>query len=115
MEGDLATWIVRALIAALVAAVGGLFARLRVVERERAVADTRIQALEAQPTAHSEAAEMREAIHVLRLHVAEHYVRADGYVAQMTGLCARIDGIGVMVARLDERLRVGDGGREGAA
>lgn len=115
MEADLATWVLRALIATLAAAVAGLFARLRAVERERAVADTRIQALEARPTAHSDATEMREAVHALRLHVAERYVRADGYVAQMTGLCTRIDGIGVMVARLDERLRVNDGDREGTA
>ena len=102
MTPEVADWILRAVAVALVGAVVGLFARLRTVERGRAVADTRIQSLEGRPSDHPEVVKLHQMVHDLRLHLAEHYVRSDGYVAQMTGICTRIDGIGVMVARIDE-------------
>ncbi|MDE0203203.1 MAG: hypothetical protein OXK73_12305 [Rhodospirillaceae bacterium] len=43
---DLESWIVRATVGALVAALAGIFVRLRVLESKRAAADVRIKAQE---------------------------------------------------------------------
>ena len=43
---DLESWIVRATVGALVAALAGIFVRLRVLEAKRAAADVRIDTLE---------------------------------------------------------------------
>lgn len=43
---DLESWIVRATVGALVAALAGIFVRLRILEAKRAAADVRIQTVE---------------------------------------------------------------------
>ena len=43
---DLESWIVRATVGALIAALAGIFVRLRVLESKRAAADVRIKAQE---------------------------------------------------------------------
>ena len=45
---DLESWIVRATVGALVAALAGIFVRLRILEAKRAAADVRIGTLEEQ-------------------------------------------------------------------
>ena len=53
---DLESWIVRATVGALVAALAGVFVRLRVLESKRAAADVRLKAQEARTAPdHSEA------------------------------------------------------------
>ena len=82
MEDNLLTWILSTALMAVFgtmgAAVRSLFLRLRAIEREE-----------------------RD----FRICVAENYVRRDDYVPQMSGVNIRLDSIGTMVARIDERTR----------
>ena len=104
--GDVEAWILRALVGACIAAAAGLFARVRRNEIRHAGMEPRLAAVEARPAAGGDAAELREDLHAHRLHVAETYVRRDDYVALTTTVLTRLDSLGVMVARIDERERL---------
>lgn len=107
MEGELATVLVRSTVGAVIAGLGfairSLFVRMRTAEaRVKVLEETR----PAPDTAGREAlAELQQ----FKLCVAENYIRRDDYIPQVTTLITRVDAIGVMVARVDERFRIGRG------
>ena len=107
MEADLATPIVRALIGAIICGLGvsvrTLFVRMR--EAESALAVLRVRESGSDESGRA----ALEQVQQLRLAVAEAYVRRDDYVMQMASVATKLDSIGVMVARVDERMRVHEG------
>ena len=107
MEGELATLLVRGVVGTVIAGLGfavrGLFARARQLESE-------VAALKARPLPNDEAGRAAAAaLQQLKLDIAERYIRRDDYVTQMAGVATKLDSIGVMVARLDERFRLQEG------
>ena len=105
---DLDTRILLAVAGACIAAVGGLFARVRRNEVRHVAMEPRLSAVEARPSGAGDVAEVREELHAHRLHVSETYVRRDDYVALTATVLTRLDSLGVMVARIDERERLRD-------
>lgn len=107
--GEVEAWILRGLVGACIAAAAGLFARVRRNELRDASMEPRLAAVEARPSGGEGVAEVREEMHTLRLHVAETCVRRDDYVTLTATVLARLDSLGVMVARIDERERMREG------
>lgn len=118
MNGDIGAWLLKGVISVVVVSLGiavrGLFARLRDAEARLAV----IEAIPAPCDAAGRAAqaelaefrgEAQRELQDLRLSVAEHYIRRDDYVAQMGLVTSKLDAIGVMVARMDERMKSREG------
>ena len=104
MDPETTVWLGRIVAATIVSGLGiairNLFVRTRNSERAIAV-------LNARPVASDKAGtEAREDLQKFKLCVAEGYVRRDDYVAQMAGVLTKLDAIGVMVARVDERVRI---------
>ncbi len=118
MDGELGTSIVRAFIGVVVGGLGwvvrGLFTRVRTLEAQSAAREERVAALEKEPApsdatarqAQEDARGAKEELQKFKLCVAERYVRRDDYVTQMAGVLTRLDAIGVMVARVDERMKI---------
>ena len=110
VDGELATIIVRAVIGVVITGLGfamrGLFVRLREAESEIAV-------LKNQPAPTDKAGrEAMEALQRFKLCVAESYIRRDDYVPQMALVTTKLDGIGGMVMRVDERTKLWGGRHE---
>ena len=110
MEIDV--WIMRAALAAVIAACVGLFVRLRKVETGRAVADERIDKLQGRDGGVGAIADLRvqldaarREVHEHRLCVAEHYVRRDDWVPTTSRVICLLEDHTRMLARLDERTR----------
>lgn len=95
---DIEVWVARAVIGALVTGAVIALARMRALERNQAVLTKTVGRLEKQDTGAG-------AVQELRICIAENYVRREDYVPQMSGINAKLDSIGAMVARLDERSR----------
>lgn len=75
----------------------GLFVRVRHLESQ-------VMALDARPPSDDAAAQKAMAqVQDLRLAVAEHYVRRDDYIPQISEVLSRLDGIGTIVTRVEER------------
>lgn len=109
MDGDIGAWLLKGVITVVVTslafAVRGLFTRLR-------EAEARVVALEKTPPPCDAAGRAAQAdLQAFKLCVAEHYVRRDDYATQMAGALTRLDAIGVMVARLEERSRLQEADR----
>lgn len=103
MDGDIGAWIVKGVIGCVIVSLGiavrGLFSRLRETE-------ARVVAIEKAPAPCDAAGREAQAqVQDLRLCMAEHYIRRDDYVAQMGLVTSKLDAIGVMVARMDERMK----------
>ena len=110
MEADVTSWIGRGVVGLLIMAVGGLFARLRSVERDRAAADVRIEKLEQRPVPSSgPATKVHDELREFQIGVAENYVRRNDYIQQTAGILQRLDAVGTMTARIDERTRLAGG------
>lgn len=106
MDPETGAWLARIVAGVIVAGLGvairNLFVRVR--HNESAVA-----VLSNRPVANDKAGtEAKEDLQKFKLCVAENYVRRDDYVAQMAGVLTKLDAIGVMVARVDERMRIHD-------
>ena len=96
MEGELISWLVKGTLAAVIGGLGialrNLFSRMREAESGLAV-------LNREPGTSTTA----EDLQTFKLRVAENYVRRDDYVQQLAGVLARLDGIGKVVVRVEER------------
>ncbi len=92
-------WVARAVVVATVGAVTTLFVRLRRVEAENAVIEETVRQIAGS--------NVGEELHKLRLCIAESYVRRDDYVQQLSLIQSKLDSLGTLVARVDERTRNG--------
>ena len=101
MEGELGAIIVRTLVGVVITGLGFAIRSLFVRARELQV---KVATLESRPAPdNSEARKAREELQALRLCIAERYTLRDDYVSQMAGVLTRLDGIGTIVARVEER------------
>ena len=106
MDGEIGSWIVKGVISCVIVSLGfavrGLFHRLRDTE-------ARVVVLEKTPAPCDAAGrEAKAQLQDFKLCVAENYIRRGDYVPQMAQLNNKVDAIGVMVARIEERNRIED-------
>lgn len=114
MSGSLLVAIFGSIAAGIVAAVGGLFLRLRTLEARRAAADVRLEALEERDTGLGELQGMREELHKMRLCMAESYLRREDFVPVSSRVLGALERQGLAIARLEARLDARTGGRRDA-
>ena len=104
VDPEAATWLVRiaagVIISGLGVAVRGMFVRVRTAEAKVAVLESR------PPSSDAAGKTALGEVQALKLCLAQHYVRRDDYVMQMTGVIQKLDSIGTMVSRLDEWRRI---------
>lgn len=84
------------------AAIGRMFIRLRQVEARNAADNQRIASLEKNL---GQIPQLLDAVHKIRLCIAENYVRRDDYVQQVSMVLTKLDALATTVARVDERTK----------
>ena len=104
--GDLEAWLARGVVAALVTACVGLFVRMRGVEKQTALNNQRIEAVEGQEdTGAAEVTKLRQEIHDLQLCISRNYISREDWVPHTSRVIGALERLGESVARLEERTR----------
>ena len=106
MDPGLSAWILKGVISCVIVSLGfamrTLFGRVRAAESEIAVLQNRPAPTDAAGR------EAKGELQTFKLCVAENYIRRGDYIPQMSQLNHKVDAIGVMVARIDERNRIAE-------
>ena len=108
---DVLGWIGNGIVCACIAAVVGLFVRVRKNQERLAV----VEAKDARAGVGALAARVGklESAHAeRRLHVAEHYISRDDWVPTVSRVIGMLEGHTRMLVRLDERTRARDAARK---
>lgn len=93
-------WITEALVATVIAVVGGLFARLRRLEHKDAANSERLDALEGSDAGLDD---LRSAVHDVQLCMERNFVRRDQWVPTMSRIEGMLEEQGKLLVRLEER------------
>ena len=104
--GEVETWVARAVIVAVVGACVGLFVRMRGVEKQTALNEQAIEALEGQEdTGAGEVAKLRKEMHDLQLCIGRNYISREDWVPHASRVMGALERHGELLSRLDERTR----------
>lgn len=91
-------WALTAGLTGVAVVLRALFVRVRSLESSHAAIEARLAA-----GGDSRVEPLRQELQALRLEVAQSYVRRDDYVTQVSEVLGRLDGIGTIVTRVEER------------
>ena len=98
-------WVVRSVVGAIVAAVVGLFVRMRKLEARREAADVRLEHLEGRGTGAAQVDDLSREIQDLKVCIARNYIRREDWVPTMSRILGALEKQGELLARVDERQR----------
>lgn len=113
MEENLIESVLGAVIAAVIAGVGGLFVRMRRLESRQARSETEIKGLESYEgedleetkSIRGDIASIQKEMHEIRLCMSDQYMKRDDFVATSSLILKSLEKQRELLARHDERLK----------